>query len=163
MSTVPAPPAPSTLSDADYRRETDTLLARIEATTDRWLDDDVVAIDTVMLRMQRPIKPVIGAPGEIRRAIEMIYHGSDIEERQIRELIATENDDGSGAVVALSPQFHVATGAAADGRQPQLTAINPPIMVVRGDGYHALTFRAQTNDAGAEATLGFTGFYETED
>lgn len=77
------------------------------------------------------------------------------------DFIATENDDGSGAVVALSPQFHVATGAA--GRQPQLTAINPPIMVVRGDGYHALTFRAQTNDAGAEATLGFTGFYETED
>ena len=79
------------------------------------------------------------------------------------EFVATENDDGSGAVTALSPQFHVATGAAADGRQPQLTAINPPIMVVRGDGYHALTFRAQTNDAGAEATLGFTGFYETED
>ena len=46
MSTVPAPPAPSTLSDADYRRETGTLLARIEATTDRWLDEDVVDIDT---------------------------------------------------------------------------------------------------------------------
>ncbi|MCU0966848.1 MAG: iron donor protein CyaY [Burkholderiaceae bacterium] len=46
MSTVPAPPAPSTLSDAEYRRETDTLLARIEATTDRWLDEDVVDIDT---------------------------------------------------------------------------------------------------------------------
>lgn len=46
MSTVPAPPAPFTLSDADYRRETDMLLARIEATTDRWLDDDVVDIDT---------------------------------------------------------------------------------------------------------------------
>ena len=46
MSTVPAPPAPSTLSDADYRRETDMLLARIEAATDRWLDEDVVDIDT---------------------------------------------------------------------------------------------------------------------
>ena len=50
---------------------------------------DVVAIDTVMLKMQRPIKPVISAPGEIRRAIEMIYHGSDIEERQLRDLVAT--------------------------------------------------------------------------
>jgi CyaY protein len=46
MSTAPAPPAPSTLSDADYRRQTDALLARIEATTDRWLDEDVVDIDT---------------------------------------------------------------------------------------------------------------------
>ncbi|MEN6575625.1 MAG: GspE/PulE family protein [Phycisphaerales bacterium] len=53
---------------------------------------DVVAIDTVMLKMQRPIKPVISAPGEIRRAIETIYHGSDIEERQLRDLVATEND-----------------------------------------------------------------------
>lgn len=43
MSTVPAP---SALSDADYRRETEALLARIEATTDRWLDEDVVDIDT---------------------------------------------------------------------------------------------------------------------
>ena len=46
MSTAPAPPAPSALSDADYRRETDALLARIEAATDRWLDEDVVDIDT---------------------------------------------------------------------------------------------------------------------
>jgi len=53
---------------------------------------DVVAIDTVMLKMQRPIKPAIGAAGEIRRAIEMVYHGSDIEERQIRDLVAIEND-----------------------------------------------------------------------
>lgn len=53
---------------------------------------DVVAIDTVMLKMQRPIKPVISAPAEIRRAIEAIYHGSDIEERQIRDLVAIEND-----------------------------------------------------------------------
>jgi len=53
---------------------------------------DVVAIDTVMLKMQRPIKPVIGTAGEIRRAIEMIYHGSDIEERQLRDLVAVEND-----------------------------------------------------------------------
>jgi type IV pilus assembly protein PilB len=53
---------------------------------------DVVAIDTVMLKMQRPIKPVIGSAGDIRRAIEMVYHGSDIEERQLRDLVAVEND-----------------------------------------------------------------------
>ncbi|HSQ72256.1 MAG TPA: iron donor protein CyaY [Rubrivivax sp.] len=43
MSTAPATPA---LSDAEYRRETDALLARIESTADRWLDADVVDIDT---------------------------------------------------------------------------------------------------------------------
>jgi hypothetical protein len=43
MSTAPAH---SALSDADYQRETATLLAHIEATADRWLQDDVIDIDT---------------------------------------------------------------------------------------------------------------------
>lgn len=43
MSTAPAAPA---LTDADYHRETSVLLARIEAAADRWLQDDVVDIDT---------------------------------------------------------------------------------------------------------------------
>ena len=43
MSTAPAKPA---LSDAEYHRETEALLSRIEATTDRWLDADIVDIDT---------------------------------------------------------------------------------------------------------------------
>ena len=43
MSTAPAAQA---LSDADYHREAAALLARIEAATDRWLQDDVIDIDT---------------------------------------------------------------------------------------------------------------------
>lgn len=39
-------PADSALSDADYQRETSALLARVEAAADRWLQDDVVDIDT---------------------------------------------------------------------------------------------------------------------
>lgn len=39
-------PASSTLTDADYRRETAALLSRIEAAADRWLQEDVVDIDT---------------------------------------------------------------------------------------------------------------------
>ena len=42
MSTAPA----STLTDAEYQRETGALLARIEAAADRWLQDDVIDIDT---------------------------------------------------------------------------------------------------------------------
>ncbi len=34
------------MSDADYQRETQALLSRIEATADRWLQDDVIDIDT---------------------------------------------------------------------------------------------------------------------
>ena len=34
------------LSDADYARETSALLAHVEATCDRWLEEDVIDIDT---------------------------------------------------------------------------------------------------------------------
>ena len=43
MSTVPSTPA---LTDAQYQRETGALLARIETAADRWLQDDVIDIDT---------------------------------------------------------------------------------------------------------------------
>jgi CyaY protein len=45
MSTAPALWQDG-LSDADYQRETTALLARIEAATDRWLQDDVIDIDS---------------------------------------------------------------------------------------------------------------------
>lgn len=42
----PAAATPSGLADAEYHRLTDALLSRIEATCDRWLQDDVIDIDT---------------------------------------------------------------------------------------------------------------------
>ena len=35
----------ATLTDAEYRRLTGEVLARIEATVDRWLQDDIIDID----------------------------------------------------------------------------------------------------------------------
>jgi len=51
---------------------------------------NVIAIDTVTLKMKRQIRPAISSPKEIRRAIELIYHGSDLEEQQLRDLIEIE-------------------------------------------------------------------------
>jgi CyaY protein len=39
-------PEPTRLSDAEYHERTQALLAGIEATADRWLQDDIVDIDT---------------------------------------------------------------------------------------------------------------------
>lgn len=41
---------------------------------------DVVAVDTISLRLNREIKVVVSSHDEIVRAIEMIYHSSDAEE-----------------------------------------------------------------------------------
>ena len=51
---------------------------------------NVVAIDTITLKIKRQIKVVISSPQEIRRAIEVIYHGSDVEEQQLRDLVEIE-------------------------------------------------------------------------
>jgi type IV pilus assembly protein PilB len=51
---------------------------------------NVIAIDTITLKIKRPIKVVIGAAQEILRAIEIIYHGSDVEEQRLRELVQCE-------------------------------------------------------------------------
>ncbi len=39
-------PAPTPLPEAEYRRLSDAVLQRIEAIADRWLQDDVIDIDT---------------------------------------------------------------------------------------------------------------------
>ena len=47
MNSAPRETAPnSTLSDIEYHRLADAVLASVEATVDRWLDQDVVDIDT---------------------------------------------------------------------------------------------------------------------
>jgi type IV pilus assembly protein PilB len=57
---------------------------------------NVIAIDTITLKIKRPIRVVIGSAAEIRKLIELVYHGSDIEEQRLRELVQTEGD-GSGS------------------------------------------------------------------
>jgi len=57
---------------------------------------DVIAIDTVTLKTKRQIKLAISSPREIRRAIELIYHGSDVEEKQLRSLVEGEIGEVSG-------------------------------------------------------------------
>jgi hypothetical protein len=52
---------------------------------------NVIAIDTITLKIKRPIKVVIGSSQEIRKTIEIIYHGSDVEEQRLRELVACED------------------------------------------------------------------------
>jgi type IV pilus assembly protein PilB len=56
---------------------------------------NIIAIDTISLKIKRQIKVVISSPKEIRQAIEVIYHGSDVEEQQLRDLVDIEvGEDG---------------------------------------------------------------------
>jgi type IV pilus assembly protein PilB len=51
---------------------------------------DVIAVDTIAPKLKQEIKVVISSRDEIIHAIEAIYHGSDVEEQQLRDLVNME-------------------------------------------------------------------------
>jgi type IV pilus assembly protein PilB len=62
---------------------------------------DVVATDTIAPKLQREIKVVISSPDEIIHAIEAIYHGSDVEEQRLRDLVETEISEDDQKIEAI--------------------------------------------------------------
>jgi len=53
---------------------------------------DIVAVDTVARKINRPVIVVISSAKDINHAIELIYRGSYIEEERLRELVNIEVD-----------------------------------------------------------------------
>lgn len=51
---------------------------------------NVIAIDTVTLKTQRQVKIVLSSPAEIEKAADAIYHGSDVDQQKIRDIVDTE-------------------------------------------------------------------------
>ncbi|HOQ04670.1 MAG TPA: ATPase, T2SS/T4P/T4SS family [Anaerohalosphaeraceae bacterium] len=58
---------------------------------------NVIAIDTVSFKLKKPIKPLIASEKQILHLIDQIYHGSDLDQQQMRDLveleISTEDDE----------------------------------------------------------------------
>jgi type IV pilus assembly protein PilB len=52
--------------------------------------EDLIALDTVSLRLKREIKPVISSADEIQKSISAVYHGSYIDEENLRDLAKAE-------------------------------------------------------------------------
>ena len=46
LSTMTSKPSPQPLSNSDYVSKTSAVFARIESTIDRWLENDVIDVDT---------------------------------------------------------------------------------------------------------------------
>lgn len=61
---------------------------------------DIIAMDTVALKMKCEVKAVICLSSELAKARESVYHGSYIEEEHIRNLVKTETDK-DGEVMEL--------------------------------------------------------------
>jgi len=63
---------------------------------------NVVAIDTITLRVKQQIKVVVSSPQNIHKAIETVYHGSDVEEQQLRDLVELEVDTDRSEMEEIS-------------------------------------------------------------
>jgi len=76
---------------------------------------NVVAIDIITLKIKRQIKVVISSPQEIRQVIEVIYHGSDVEEQQLRDLVDFEvgKEGKIGPIVRDASEAYVDSEVAA--------------------------------------------------
>lgn len=75
---------------------------------------DVVARDIVEQKLLRPIKVVLGTHDEIFAAIERIYHGSDMEEQRLRNLVEFETNPLSSGNDLLIEELTHADVAEAD-------------------------------------------------
>ncbi len=75
---------------------------------------DVVARDIVEQKLLRPIKVVLGTHDEIFAAIERIYHGSDVEEQRLRNLVEFETNPLSSGNDLLIEEITHADAAEAD-------------------------------------------------
>ena len=51
---------------------------------------NVIAVDTVSVKLKKPIKTVLASENQVQRAIEYVYHGTDVEEQQLRDLVELE-------------------------------------------------------------------------
>ena len=51
---------------------------------------NVIAVDTVSVKLKRPTHTVLASENEVHKAIEYVYHGTDVEEQQLRDLVELE-------------------------------------------------------------------------
>lgn len=58
---------------------------------------NVIALDMITLILKRRVKMVLTSEREIRHAIEVIYHGSDIAEQHLRDIVELESGIENGA------------------------------------------------------------------
>lgn len=68
---------------------------------------NVIAVDTVSVKLKKTIKIVLASDFEIQRAIEYVYHGTDVEEQKLRDLVELEisNEDDDSLDQSFGPDL----------------------------------------------------------
>ncbi|MCI0498829.1 MAG: Flp pilus assembly complex ATPase component TadA [Planctomycetales bacterium] len=73
---------------------------------------NVVAMDTVSVKLKKSIHVVLASESEILRAIEYVYHGTDVEEQQLRDLVELEVSSDEDGLMEEALAMEVSSAAA---------------------------------------------------
>jgi type IV pilus assembly protein PilB len=73
---------------------------------------NVIAMDTVTFKIKKPVKPCIAAERQILAAIEQVYHGSDLDQQRLRDLVELEVSTEDSADAAMDAESSPADGVA---------------------------------------------------
>lgn len=74
----------------------------------------------------------------------------------------TDAINGAGTFAPVTPRFHVATGAAREGRATFDRSPTTPIVLKYSGGIRSVTARVDANDAGCQVTAAWNGWVEAE-
>ncbi|OQY06973.1 MAG: hypothetical protein B6I25_02805 [Planctomycetales bacterium 4572_13] len=75
---------------------------------------DVIAVDTVSVKLKRPVKTVLASDSEVKRAIDFVYHGTDVEEQQLRDLVELEISSDEDDLLESALEMEVSSAVEAE-------------------------------------------------
>ena len=76
---------------------------------------DVIAVDTVSVKLKRPIKTVLASDRKVKQAIDFVYHGTDVEEQQLRDLVELEISSDEDDLLESALDMEVSSAEEAEG------------------------------------------------
>jgi type IV pilus assembly protein PilB len=66
---------------------------------------NIVAIDTITVKLKRQVRPVIAPPRKIRQVIEFIYHGGDADQQQMKDIVDLQVQTEDPTQVKIDDSF----------------------------------------------------------
>jgi type IV pilus assembly protein PilB len=82
---------------------------------------NVVAVDTVSVKLKRPIRTAIAAESAVKRAIEYVYQGTDLEVQKLKDLVQTENEMETVGEVSIEESLEM-------GAEESISADDAPVV-----------------------------------
>jgi hypothetical protein len=129
-----------------------------------WVNEIIPgAAQIVLTTAMAPILTYNLHPGTRVMVVQYCYALETVNDNCQFEFGYTDQADGAGTFYPLGPHKHVWTGAANAGRTAFDQDIGPPPAMIRySAGARCITFRVDANDATAEVTMGWHGWWENE-